>query len=225
MATDRKDIGIESPFPKPFARLRVEREIRRRNELPSDPTEWFSEEKKNGFGAIAYINHETQKFALASKTGRLFTTKWPELHPALSIIGESHSVIFDGEIISGEGRTERELKDLMDRQRRTFIRPKPISYVVFDLLYLDGMDLKGKPYEQRRRQLDELFEEFPPMNVCPNQYSNDHVQILVDAIVKKAEGVIYKKKSGVYNPGKISSTQLKLKFTRFAGPLKPNPQP
>lgn len=216
MTADRREIGIQSPFPEPFPRMRIEKEVRGIWQLPLHPEDWISEEKKNGFGAMAYVNKDAGKFALVSKNGRLFTTKWLELYETLSVIGEAHSVVFDGEIISGEGRTKEEFEDLMDRQRRKLITRKNISYVVFDILYLDGRDLRRVPLIERKRILSELFSEFPPMNVYPSDYSEDLLKTLDDAVKNKAEGVIYKKADGIYRPGAISRDQIKVKLMYFS---------
>ena len=105
----------------------------------------------------------------------------------------------------------------MDRQRRKrVINGKPIRCAVFDILYLDGRDLKNVPLQDRKAILKQLFDEFEPMNVYLHPYSENPLEVLNAAVRNKAEGIVFKKLNGIYRPGKISQDQLKLRLANFA---------
>src|SRR6202011_1733872 len=87
----------------------------------------------------------------------------------------------------------------------------PIRFYVFDLLQLNGKDLKGLPLIQRKEILAALCQDVPE----PMRYSGEvqgDVQTLLKEVKRRGlEGIIGKQRQSVYEPGRRSGAWIKLK--------------
>jgi bifunctional non-homologous end joining protein LigD len=83
----------------------------------------------------------------------------------------------------------------------------PATYMVFDVLRLDGEDLTGRPLSVRRTALESLGLAGPHVQV-PTAY-DDGVSLLAATEQQGLEGVVSKKLSSVYLPGRRSPDWLK----------------
>jgi bifunctional non-homologous end joining protein LigD len=86
----------------------------------------------------------------------------------------------------------------------------PVVLVAFDLLWLDGHDTTGLPYRDRRQLLTGLVEDGPSWRVPEHELGDGHTTL---AISKQfaLEGVVAKRLDSVYEPGRRSSSWLKVK--------------
>ena len=88
----------------------------------------------------------------------------------------------------------------------------PVVYVVFDLLYFDGLDLTGLPYERRRELLERL--ELKGESWQTPGYSVGHAKELLAASREQGlEGMVLKRVDCAYAPGKRTGDWLKVKNT------------
>jgi bifunctional non-homologous end joining protein LigD len=85
----------------------------------------------------------------------------------------------------------------------------PVTYVVFDLLHLDGNDLTGLPLSDRRRLLAQVLEPGPRWRTSPVQ--DDGAALLDAANAQGLEGVVAKREDSRYEPGARVRTWLKVK--------------
>lgn len=161
--------------------------------------EWSHEVKWDGVRALTEVRDGVLR--MTSRNENAITIAWPEL--ASSPFGERDLVV-DGEIIA---LNERGLPDFRTLQDRMHVRKAttaarlaesvPATYMVFDLLRLDGEDLTGLPLEERRARLEGLGLtgwQVPP--------SYDDGQMLFDAtLAQDLEGIVSKRRSSRYRPG------------------------
>jgi bifunctional non-homologous end joining protein LigD len=127
-------------------------------ELPADAGSWAAEMKWDGMRAIAYLS-DRGDLRLRSRSGRDITACYPELGELAAGAG-GRQMILDGEIVAFTGG----LPSFADLQRRMQVRhpgPQlvsavPVSYLVFDVMYLDGQPLLRVAYSQRRGLLERL---------------------------------------------------------------------
>jgi len=90
------------------------------------------------------------------------------------------------------------------------MRDTPVTYVAFDILYLDGRSTLGLGYEQRRRVLDALELEGPAWRAPA--YHRGEGSALLDATRELGiEGVVAKRLDSPYEPGRRSSGWVKVK--------------
>ena len=95
---------------------------------------------------------------------------------------------------------------------RRRMKSHPVVYVVFDLLYFDGVDLAGKPYSRRRELLEGL--DLDGESWQTPRYSVGHAEELLAASKAHGlEGVVLKRTDSTYAPGKRTGAWLKVKNT------------
>lgn len=77
-------------------------------------------------------------------------------------------------------------------------------YVVFDILWVDGEDLTGRPYLERRARLSELVSDGPSWRV-PGHY-DDGAALLEAATAQRLEGIMAKRIDSTYLPADALGT-------------------
>jgi bifunctional non-homologous end joining protein LigD len=178
---------------------------------------WLFEPKWDGVRALATCMDET---LLVSRTGRNITATYPE-------IGKLHDhvvgldAVLDGEIVAiTDGRPSFErLQSRMNVQNARDIarlqKTIPVTYMAFDLLYLDGKSLLNEPVEKRKDLLAEIV--VPSDFVQVSSYIEGEGEALFEAACEQnLEGIVAKKLGSSYRPGKRSRDWLKIKTTHEA---------
>ncbi|HYR61676.1 MAG TPA: non-homologous end-joining DNA ligase [Actinomycetota bacterium] len=182
-----------------------------------DDDRWAFEPKLDGVRAISYCDEATR---LMSRNGGDITVAYPELHKVHERLVALDAVL-DGEIVvMDEGRPSFEkLQSRMhvrnDREIQRLARLLPVSYVVFDLLYLDGRSLVGEPYAERRRLLEETL--VPTGTVQLATAIRGQGKALYQAAENRGlEGIVAKRLASTYELGKRSQSWLKVKTVHDA---------
>ena len=145
--------------------------------------------------------------------------RFPELAslaPALS----PHDAVLDGEIVTFDehGRPSFGLlQPRMQARNPTAAAERaaaqPVFYVLFDLLELDGVDLTGQPYEERRALLLDLVEPGPHWKVSEG-WVGGGAELMEVMKAQGMEGLIAKRLGSHYETGRRSKSWLKLKVRR-----------
>jgi bifunctional non-homologous end joining protein LigD len=184
---------------------------------PFDREGWLFEPKWDGVRTIAVCADAT---ALFSRTGRDNTAAYPELdklHDRLVAI----EAIVDGEIVSFDGGKPsfERLQARINLQNRRDIEKmaatNPVTFVAFDLIYLDGRSLVDKPLAERRALLDELVVPSSRLQVSP--YVEEKGIALFDSAAERGlEGIVAKRATSPYRAGKRSKDWLKIKVVHEA---------
>ncbi|MBC7977524.1 MAG: DNA ligase D, partial [Myxococcales bacterium] len=164
------------------------------DQAPEGP-EWLHEQKFDGYRILAELDHG--KVRLLSRRFKDWTPELPDVVAAVARIPATHALI-DGEVaaVLPDGRTS--FQALQNEKAGAHI-----AYFVFDLLALDGEDLKPLPLETRKARLAALVEATPPGVI---RYS-DHVAGSGRAFFALAcrtglEGIISKRRDKPYLPGR-----------------------
>lgn len=172
---------------------------------PFDDKEWIYEIKWDGYRAVAEVNKRKVKFY--SRNGLSFIDKFAVITESLKNI--KHSVILDGEVVLLNDNKP----DFQKLQQYEDNYDMPLVYYVFDMLSLDGKNLKSLPLIDRKELLQKLLEE----NNDPVIRFSDHITETGNAffeMVKKnnLEGIIAKKADSEYTEGYRSKQWLKIKY-------------
>ena len=172
---------------------------------PEDGPEWSFEIKWDGVRAVAFL--ENGQVRLQSRNLRDVSRHYPELAgPELAGMASqfrARLAVLDGEIVSpdAEGRPSFELlqqrmNTIPDARR---MQQFPVVYYVFDLLYLDGYDLRHVPLEQRKQALERILL---PTQEAPVRLSDHHIgegHALWEAACQKGlEGIVGKRRQSLY---------------------------
>lgn len=183
-------------------------------EKPFDDPEWLFEIKWDGYRAVAFI--EAGKVRLVSRNQNDLTAQYPELHELPESV-RAGTAILDGEIVAfdEEGRSSFSLMQQRTGMRQAGRRAAPradvpVLYYVFDLLYLDGFDLRRVPLEQRKEALARIVFSSGPV-----RYSDHFAQgtALFEAAQQKGlEGILAKRRASHYEERR-SHDWLKIKIT------------
>lgn len=140
------------------------------------------------------------------------TQAWPELRALGRALG-SHEVLLDGVItvLDAEGRPawpERRGRPDPAALGRPNRRPSgpgtpspAVTYLVFDVVHLDGRDLTGTPYEQRRQRLDELEIAAGSAWAVPAFHAGDGAAFLDVVKARGLPGVVAKRLASAYVAG------------------------
>ena len=89
----------------------------------------------------------------------------------------------------------------------------PVTYVIFDLLYLDGETLFERPYEERRELLEALELDGESWQT-PAYHRGDGAALLEASRRQGLEGIVAKRLASPYRPGRRSRDWLKVKNVR-----------
>src|SRR5271170_7161532 len=182
---------------------------------PFDGAEWLFEIKWDGYRAIAFI--EDGKLRLVSRNQNELTERFPELKDLPKFI-KAKDAILDGEVVAldDEGRASFTLM-----QQRTGFRPGgrrgaakadvPVLYYVFDLLYLDGYDLRKLPLEARKKKLASILITGDSLRYS-DHYEKQGQALFELARAKGLEGILAKKRESIYQERRTSEW-LKIKIT------------
>jgi bifunctional non-homologous end joining protein LigD len=184
--------------------------------LPSDEENWAYEVKWDGVRAIAYSS--PGELRLQSRKLNDVTARYPELRPLNRELG-SLSAVLDGEIVAfdEEGRPSFErLQGRMHLAREAEVKRRaksePVSFQIFDLLYLDGHLLLELPYAERRRLLAKLDLNGVTWQT-PGYHRGDGAELLARTADLGLEGIVAKRLDSRYRPGARSGEWLKVKNT------------
>jgi bifunctional non-homologous end joining protein LigD len=181
--------------------------------LPADPENWGVEFKWDGVRAICYW--DGSRLRLLSRNLLDITSNYPELHALTRALGRRRAVL-DGEIVAvgPEGIPSfAQLQRRMHVSQPTprLVRQVPVTYLLFDLLHLNGRSTLELPYRERRELLEKLTLKGPSWEVPPMHVGEG--QTMLDAARKtNLEGIVVKHVESTYEPGRRSAQWLKIKL-------------
>jgi ATP-dependent DNA ligase len=183
------------------------------------------EPKWDGFRGIVTIDGDDVE--IGSRGSKPLTRYFPELVEAFraQLGGREHPVVLDGEVVVRAGTAGNERLDWEALSQR--IHPAasriaklsvetPAQFVAFDLLHLDGEDLTGRPFDERREALDRLAEHLDaPLFTTRTTLDVETARRWFTTFEGAGlDGVVAKPRTRPYEPGK--RTMLKVKHHREA---------
>ena len=185
--------------------------------LPRDDEDWAFEVKWDGVRAICHS--EPGRMRLHSRNLLDITPRYPEvgrLNRALS----HHRAVLDGEIVALDaegkpsfGALQRRMHVGSESTVRRLAKDTPVTYIIFDLLWLDGHSLMDLPYTERRARLAELELGDGGRWRVPDYVVGHGEQLLAATEQQGLEGVIAKRLDSTYQPGQRTPSWLKIKNT------------
>ena len=184
-------------------------------ERPFDSAEWLFEIKWDGYRAVSFIEHGSVR--LMSRTDNDLSGRYPELQVLPEFVN-AKSAILDGEVaaLDEHGRASFSLM-----QQRTGIRKHgrqvagkseiPIVYYLFDVLYVDGYDLRRVSLEERKKVLAGILK--PTELVRFSDHFDNGKALFNVAKQKGLEGIVAKRRGSCYEERR-SREWLKIKITQ-----------
>ncbi len=186
--------------------------------LPADDAGWAYEFKWDGIRAISYV--EAGTVLARSRGDKDLTAAFPELTDVARALGR-RSAILDGELVAFDdagrpsfGRLQRRLNLTSDREIASRAGQVPATYLIFDLLALDGELLLDLGYDDRRARLEELALSGDTFSTPPVFRDVRGKDVLAAAAAAGLEGVLAKRRDSRYLPGERSTAWRKIKIVR-----------
>jgi len=180
--------------------------------LPTDDENRAYEFKWDGVRALARV--EGGRLQLYSRKGNDITVTYPELRALGEELGATQ-VWLDGEIVAMvDGRPsfsalQHRMHVQNDRQARSLTSSHPVTFLLFDVLYLDGKSCLELPYSERRQLLEALELRGPHWNTSP-RFVGDGAAVVETAGEQQLEGVIAKRLTSRYFPGRRTNDWIKI---------------
>ena len=174
-------------------------------DAPFDRPGWLFEVKWDGYRAVAEVG-KSGGVRLYSRNHTSFDDKFAPVARALAGLGRD--AVLDGEVVVVDG-TGRSHFQLLQNYQKT--GKGDLLYVVFDLLALDGKDLRDRPLVERKKLLKKLLTK-----TLPHVRYGDHVEEAGTAFFRAAveqglEGIIAKDGASRYVEGARSGAWVKVK--------------
>jgi bifunctional non-homologous end joining protein LigD len=185
------------------------------NPLPKSDEGWAYEFKWDGVRAMVYV--EGGRVRALTRNDKPLTTTFPELREIGEFLG-SRSAILDGEIVNLDKEGRPSFAVLAHRLHLTsasaierLAKSTPVSFFAFDLLYLDGHNYLADTYDERRAALSALKLEGRSFATPPSSTNVKGSAMLRIAKDRGLEGVVVKRRSSRYAPGKRNGEWIKIK--------------
>jgi DNA ligase D-like protein (predicted ligase)/DNA ligase D-like protein (predicted polymerase)/DNA ligase D-like protein (predicted 3'-phosphoesterase) len=182
---------------------------------PFDDPAWRFEPKLDGIRALAEM--ETGGTVFRTRRGRDVSFQYPDIHMIHELVDQVNAVL-DGEIVAvnADGKDSFEvLQQRMNLQNEREIKRVskqiPVSFVVFDLLWLDGRDTTGLTLEERRELLELIVEEDHRLQLM-SYVDRDGKAFVETARSFGLEGVVAKRHGSKYASGRRTPDWSKIKL-------------
>lgn len=171
---------------------------------PFDDRGWVFELKYDGFRALARVDGgATELVSRRDLTYRQFDV----LAAAIAAEVKAGAAVLDGEIVKLDDRGHSVFRDLMRRRG-------PFQYVAFDLLALEGEDLRGLPLAERKRRLRAIVPKRSKA-VLYASFVAERGREFFDLVCRQdLEGMVAKLKKAPYNPA--LTTWMKVKNPKYS---------
>ncbi|HML17904.1 MAG TPA: DNA ligase D [Bryobacteraceae bacterium] len=183
--------------------------------IPPSSSDWLYEVKWDGIRAICYLDNG--RLRMVSRNGHPMERQYPELS-ILPHHFHAGTAIIDGEIAALDGRGLPSFELL---QRRitvadasaiaTLARKHPVVFFAFDLLYLDGRDLRGVPLIERKRILKQILTPGDLVRYS-DHFAGNGADLLAAAKAQGLEGIVGKRAASFYE-SRRTSDWVKYKIT------------
>jgi bifunctional non-homologous end joining protein LigD len=169
--------------------------------LPEGP-DWLYEIKWDGYRAIGAKSGRSAH--LYSRNGRSFDRDFAQLLPDLARL-RCRSAVVDGEVVAWDegGKPSFQLLQKRSQSRR-------LNLVLFDLLFLNGRDLRDKPLTMRRAALQKIIPRgHSDTVVLSRELQGAGDQLLEQARKLNLEGIVAKKRDSRYECNERSGAWVK----------------
>jgi bifunctional non-homologous end joining protein LigD len=185
------------------------------SELPTGE-EWAFEVKWDGMRALVSVDPAVR---VRSRHGHDHTAAFRELAVLESLAGRA-KVVLDGELVcldpaTGRPSFERLMARTQSRLPVTAARQAPVTFMAFDVLAVEAIDMCGCPWTKRRRTLEELYDQAPDDIWRVNTAFADGPGLLAATAGMGLEGVVAKRVTSRYWPGRRTPYWRKVKHRTF----------
>jgi bifunctional non-homologous end joining protein LigD len=181
---------------------------------PFDDARWRFEPKLDGMRLLGLLRDG--QVQLQSRRGLEISARFPGIARALER-QPATTLVIDGEVVALDERGTPSFELLQERMHLTGATDVaqaevrvPVIYYVFDLLYLDGLDLRSVPLEDRVETLARVLLPTPQVRLV-EEFEADGETAFEVARQHGLEGIMAKRRDSVYESGRRSRAWVKVK--------------
>jgi bifunctional non-homologous end joining protein LigD len=212
MTVTRRSFAAGVPLAPPLSERDLMHATRQRE--PFDDDAWLYENKLDGFRCVAQTT-AGGAVGLCSRTGKPFLSAFPDVAREVATLVRGDAVL-DGELTVDDARGHQQFELLLRRARlsvplrvREAVHEWPARFYVFDLLALNGRDLRGLPLLERKRLLRKLFDDSGTL-IFVNGIHAQGCAVFEQIVALDLEGMVAKRLDSTYQRG-CSRNWLKIK--------------
>lgn len=170
---------------------------------------WVFEPKYDGYRIVAFVENNSAK--LVTRNGKDYTKHFIDIALSLESFSRGRAMILDGEAVVIDDKGKSDFQALQSFMKKS--KGDNLTYAVFDILSLDGKDLRDKTLLERKEILANLMKN-PPDNL----YFSRHIKgngkkSFESACELDLEGIIGKRADSKYT-GTRNGDWIKLKCDR-----------
>ena len=162
---------------------------------PPEGDEWLHEVKLDGYRILAHLARG--KATLYSRNAKDWTERIPQIARAVARLG-AKSALLDGEVVA---LRDDGVSDFQLLQNSLGDSDVPLAYFVFDLLELDGEDLRGQPLERRKERLAALLAPRGAVRLSEHVVGGG-AKVYANACKLGLEGIVSKRRDAPYREGR-----------------------
>ena len=171
-------------------------------DAPFDSKDWVFETKWDGFRLVAKI--EDRSVILYSRSGLIVSDNYKPIAKALE--RTKKDAVIDGELVALDAHGVSRFQLLQNALNTT----AHLHYCVFDVMFLDGEDLRGLPLVERKKRLKALLPK-DPLLIYSEHWPERGKRLFKEAEQQGLEGIMAKRSDSRYLSGARSKDWLKIK--------------
>ncbi len=185
-------------------------------------TEFVAEWKWDGIRGQV-IRREGQSFVW-SRGEELMENRWPEIESAAAELPDG--TVIDGEILASMG--DGSVLPFAQLQRRIgrktvgkkLLTDVPVVFHAFDIIEHEGSDVRSLPFDARRSLLDQVVGAIDHPHLTTTRLIegatwDDWAEVRKESRDRNAEGLMIKRRDGVYDVGRVRGTWWKWKVSPY----------
>lgn len=168
--------------------------------------DWLYELKYDGYRILAFV--EGNSIRLITRNSNDYTKNFQSIASSLIDWAQGRAMILDGEMVITDSSGKTDFQAMQNYMKNH--RVKNLTYIIFDLLALDGEDLRGRPLIDRKKNLETLMKNAPKNLFFSSYVKGDGKESFAAACEANMEGIVGKKANSIYS-GTRNGDWIKLK--------------
>jgi len=170
---------------------------------------WLYELKFDGYRIVAYADGGGVR--LVTRNGSDYTKRFAPIASSLADWAAGRAMVLDGEMVVTDSSGRTDFQALQNTMKNP--GSQTLTYIVFDLLALDGEDLRGRRLDSRKETLEALLKNAPPSLRYSRHVVGNGTESFEAACRLGMEGIVGKRADSVYS-GTRNGDWVKLKCAK-----------
>lgn len=168
--------------------------------------DWLFELKYDGYRIVAYV--EGNNVHLMTRNNNDYSMRFYDISFVLLDWAKGRTMVLDGELVITDESGRTDFQALQNYMKNS--NEKRLTYIIFDLLALDGEDLRSFPLIDRKERLEILMKDAPKSLYYSRHVQGHGEESFTAACKMNMEGVVGKKADSIYR-GTRNGDWIKLK--------------